>query len=340
VLPVRVESPALPRARRQTLPRPLRLARLALLVAVAATTFAVSSGLAGHGGEAVAAPAPIGRLVPALTSPFASPAALLADRVDHGAPALGVLAPPPLPTPVTIATDRAGSSIARITYPSAALGWRDSFLVYLPPGYRSSTSRYPVLYLLHGDRQGASSFLHLGLAQTLDRLIAAHTIRPLIAVMLQAGGLPNNWRDAGDRRYNAYVGEVTRMTDRVLRTIPDRAARGIAGYSMGGFGAMNVALTNLHEYSVVESWEGYFDNLSARLVADRPLLARMPLRAFVYGGSQDTVASPSENAPWAAALRSAGAQAESAVYPGGHAFAPLRQHLAAALTFAGRALRS
>ena len=161
--------------------------------------------------------------------------------------------------------------------------------------------------------------------------------------MLQAGGLPNDWRNSavpGGPRYNAYVGEVQQLTDRALRTIPSRASRAIAGYSMGGFGAMNVALAQLRNYSVVESWEGFFNNLSGELAADRPLLHRLPLHVFVYGGLSDTVVDSSENAPWAAALRAAGADAASALYPGNHSFTPLEAHLAQMLRFAGRALQS
>ena len=100
----------------------------------------------------------------ALTNPFAGAATVDADAVANAAPAIGELAPP-LPEPVPIATEPAGSTIASITYPSAALGWRDRFLVYLPPGYyASATRRYPVIYLLHGDDQPASSFLRLGVA--------------------------------------------------------------------------------------------------------------------------------------------------------------------------------
>jgi S-formylglutathione hydrolase FrmB len=321
-----------PRAPARRLARPLRLARLALLVAVAAGTFVVSSGLARSGSAATTAVVPV-RLDFALTSPFASPAELLADTVAHATPALGVL-PVALPAPVTISTDDAGSSIASITYPSAALGWRDRYLVYLPPGYRANaTRRYPVLYLLHGEDQPGASFLRLGLAPTLDRLIAKHQIQPLIAVMLQGAGSPQNWLNTSGPHYYSYVSEVQRLTDRVLRTIPTRAARGIAGYSMGGFGAMNVALEQLRNYSLVESWEGQF-------AADRPLLRHLPLRAFVWGGAQDTVVNTALDAPWAAAMRAAGAKARSAVYPGAHAFAPIERHLAQMLSFAARALRA
>jgi S-formylglutathione hydrolase FrmB len=308
------------------------------LLALAAGTFVVSSGLELSGAGASGPLVPV-RLDVALTSPFTPPATLLADAVTHATPAFDVLAPA-LPAPVTISSDSAGSQVASISYPSAALGWRDRYLVYLPPGYHASGARrYPVIYLLHGEDQPASSFLRLGLQPTLDRLIATHQIRPLIAVMLQASGSPQNWLNTAGPRYYSYVSEVQRLTDRVLRTIPTRSARAIAGYSMGGFGAMNVALAQLPSYSVVESWEGQFANLSGELRADRPLLAHLPLKAFVWGGAQDTVVNTSLDAPWAAAMRAAGAQAQSAVYPGAHAFAPITRHLAAMLTFAGRALQ-
>ena len=350
-LPQRIEPPAvrLPRERSQTLPRPLRLARLVVLIAVAAATLVLGSGLArSHPSTATTTLAPAQLAFGSITQPFAVPAPR-ATRTVVVAPPVPPPVPPaaPLPEPVTVSSDAIGSSIASITYASRALGWRDQYLVYLPPGYRAKgTRRYPVLYLLHGANEPASSFLRLGLQPTLDRLIRSHAIAPLIAVMLQGAPLTNNWRNtygtAGrtEPQYNAYIGEVQQLTDRVLPTIPDRGSRGIAGYSMGGFGAMNVALTQLGSYSVVESWEGFFNNLSGQLAADRPLLARMPLHAFVYGGRSDRVAGTSQNALWAAALRSAGAEAQSARYPGGHTFTPREQHLAQMLSYAGRALRS
>ena len=351
VVPLRIPAPALPlpaRARQRPLPRPLRLARLVALLAVGTGTFLLSSNAVHRGAAPVTAPAPGtapvtlgGPLGEAFAAPFAAARGATAApaALAHSGPAFDVLAPPPVP--VTVATDRAGSTIAKISFHSQALGWTDTYLVYLPPGYRTDRHRrYPALYLLHGDTQQASSFLRLGVVRTLDGLILRHAIAPMIAVMLQASGLPDNWRNGSGPQYKTYVGEVQRITDRVLRTIPSRASRAIAGYSMGGFGAMNVALAQLSDYSVVESWEGFFNNLSRELAADRRLLTRLPLRAFVWGGRQDRIASSAEDAPWAAALRAAGAQARSAVYPGGHDFATLERHLTEMLTFAGRALRS
>jgi S-formylglutathione hydrolase FrmB len=339
-LPLRLEAPAVPvrlRVERpRPLPRPLRLARLVMLLAVAGATFALSSHLLAPAAVGPAATVGPSRFDETLTSPIAgSRVASSAAVATEGLPA------PPLPRPVTVSVDATGSTIASISFDSAALGHADRFLVYLPPGYAASSARrYPVLYLLHGYEQPASSFLTLGLQPTLDRLISSHTIAPMIAVMLQGANSPEGWLDIGRARFYDYVGEVQRLSDRVLRTVPDRAARGIAGYSMGGFGAMNVALRQLRRYSLVESWEGDFANLSGELRADRPLLRRLPLRAFVWGGAQDSVVDTAADAPWAAALRAAGARAQSAVYPGAHAFAPIERHLRAMLIFAGRSLRA
>lgn len=334
--------------RRGTLPRPLRLARLVLLLAVAGATFVVSRTVLARPLLRLAVAVAPPRFADGLRNPFASSRGGLAGAAQAGAqpgtfagaPTIA-LPPPPLSDPVTVSADAAGSRIASITFYSVALGRSDSYLVYLPPGYAArSAHRYPVLYLLHGDRQPANSFLRLGLQPTLDRLIGSHAIRPMIAVMLQGAGAPADWRNTAGAGYYNYIGEAQRLTDRVLATIPARSARAIAGYSMGGFGAMNVALTQLRRYSVVESWEGQFANLQSELNADRRLLKQLPLHAFVWGGAQDTVVAGSLNAPWAAAMRAAGADARSAVYPGAHAFAPIERHLWAMLSFAGRALRS
>jgi S-formylglutathione hydrolase FrmB len=109
---------------------------------------------------------------------------------------------------------------------------------------------------------------------------------------------------------------------------------------MGGYGSMNVALSHPERFSTVESWLGFFNGLEGRLRADRSYLARHPLHAFVYGGESDDIANPAEDAPFAAALRTAGADARSAVYPGGHSLETVHAHLASQLVFAGRALAS
>jgi S-formylglutathione hydrolase FrmB len=244
----------------------------------------------------------------------------------------------PLPAVRLVSRDAAGSSIDSSSYASAALHGEGSFLVYLPPDYASSTARYPVIYLLHGDDQTDESFLQIGLQSTLDRLIAQHAIPPTIAVMIQGGPGTNNWLNHTTARYETYVLEVQRLIDRMLPTSPTRGGRAIAGYSMGGYGAMHLALNHPQTFSAVESWLGFFNGLGGQLQADRSTISHLGLRAYVYGAASDDIANPSENAPFAAALRAAGADAHSAVYPGEHDFETLEAHLEHMLEFAARGL--
>ncbi len=249
----------------------------------------------------------------------------------------------PLPALHLLGADHAGSTIAHASYRSVALHHTGSFYVYLPPGLRAASrstragARYPVLYLLHGNSQAATAFLQIGLQGELDTLIARHAIPPLIAVMIQGGGGANNWRNLGDLYYESYVLEVQEMVDRMLPTLAGRGGRAIAGLSMGGYGAMELALNNPYRFGVVESWLGFFNGLEAQLRIDHHAIATLGLHAFLYGGAEDKIANPAEDAPFAAQLRAQGADAHSAVYPGEHNLETVHAHLPAMLTFAGRA---
>lgn len=248
----------------------------------------------------------------------------------------GAAALPPLQR---LGEDAAGSWLDKASFHSAQLGARGAFLVYLPPGYEAgSTLRYPVLYLLHGRDGHASAFVEVGIQHALDHLIGRGAIAPLIAVMIQDAPSLQNWRDVGHRHSASYVVEVQQLVDRMLRTIPARGARAIAGSSMGGYGAMHVALANPYTFSVVESWLGFFDGLQGELRAAAPVISRLGLHAFLYGAEADPVAVPEEDPVFAAQLSAAGAEAEGVVYPGGHSLEKVKEHLATGLLYAGRSL--
>ena len=309
---------SLPARRRTGLWR-LALLLLASLVAALAT------------GVAVQGPGPLERLL-GLEGHTGAVAARFAS--------VPAPAPPRLPTLVPQSTDAAGSSIDSAEYHSAALGRNGLFYVYLPAGFNATTARYPVIYMLPGNSQPAEAFLQIGLQGALDELISHHTIPPMIAVMIHGGPGANNWHNEGRVGYENYVLEVQQLVDRMLPTIPERNARAIAGDSMGGYGAMNIALGNPFRFGVVESWIAFFNGLSGELRADRGVIHRLGLRAFVYGAENDKIADPGEDAPFAESLRANGAIAHSAIYPGEHSLQTVEAHLAAQLTYAGRALAS
>jgi enterochelin esterase-like enzyme len=287
----------------------------------------------------------------AVTAALGGPARveqLIAPRPGGLAPASAAQAytPPlpvaPSPPPVInlaalrpYSHDAAGSSVEAASFTSAALGGATgSFYVYLPAAAGRPGARFPVLYLLHGRNQSAGAFLELGLQEQLDALIARRQVPPLIVVMIQGGEGPIEWQGEWAR----YVLEVQGLVDRQLPTIDARDARAIAGASMGGYGAVHIALTYPERFGVVESWLGRFNGLDGPLRQDRGVIRRLGLHAFLYGGASDRTVNPAENAPFAAALRAAGADAQAAVYPGDHSMQTLSAHLGGMLRFAGRSL--
>lgn len=133
---------------------------------------------------------------------------------------------------------------------SDALGdWIEAAL-YLPAGYDDTTRRYPVLYLLHGRGDDLTAWQQV--EGDLDGLIAAGRIPPVIAVMPDApwsdcAGYYVDSRYAGDDRHpagapveTAFAVDLVGHVDRAYRTIAGRDARALAGYSMGGAGALRL----------------------------------------------------------------------------------------------------
>ena len=125
----------------------------------------------------------------------------------------------------------------------------------------------------------------------------------------------------------------------MLPTVAERGARAIAGDSMGGFGAMNVALGHPQRFAVVESWLGFFNGLSVELQAARPVIQREGLQRIRLRRRVRHIANPSEDAPFAAAAaRRRRLRARGAVYAGEHDMQTLHAHLPHMLLFAGSAL--
>ncbi|MBP8257715.1 MAG: esterase family protein, partial [Opitutaceae bacterium] len=149
----------------------------------------------------------------------------------------------------------ADSTLTAHSVVSRVLGHDIDYLVFLPPDYVAGGSvRYPVLYLLHGrgDKMEAWSAVR----SDLEHLIVAGRIPPVIAVMpdasssLRAGYyVDSSFRGkgrlpAGEAVEQAFVGDLVSHVDATLPTRADRISRFIAGYSMGGYGAMRYALAH------------------------------------------------------------------------------------------------
>jgi S-formylglutathione hydrolase len=124
------------------------------------------------------------------------------------------------------------------------------FAVYLPPSYRQGRKHYPVIYLLHGfsstykmwtdDPQAGN------VPAIMDRLISEGRVREMIIVMVDGwnklgGSFYTNSITAGN--WEDYVTfELVAYIDAKYRTQARSSSRGIAGHSMGGYGAVKLAM--------------------------------------------------------------------------------------------------
>lgn len=169
-----------------------------------------------------------------------------------------------------------------------SLGINKALTVYLPPSYATNRSqRYPVLYYLHGLGGNERNWVDNGhLDRTLDSLIAAGQPEAIVVMPDGDDSWYTTWAAlpdlAGCRadstrkereatycvpwpHYDDYIAfDVVQHVDRHYRTKADRAHRGIAGLSMGGYGAITIALTYPNEFAAAASHSGV---LSPRLLA-------------------------------------------------------------------------
>jgi pimeloyl-ACP methyl ester carboxylesterase len=123
--------------------------------------------------------------------------------------------------------------------------------IYLPPSYKThSHRRYPVLYLLHGYMDedsnwfGAKHFF-VDAPAAIDKALAGGA-REMIVVMPDAhtaylGSMYSSSVVTGD--WETFITrDLVSYIDSHYRTIPDRMSRGLAGHSMGGYGAVRLGM--------------------------------------------------------------------------------------------------
>jgi enterochelin esterase family protein len=146
-------------------------------------------------------------------------------------------------------------AVAAITYYSTALKRFRRMHVYTPPGYETSTERYPVFYLLHGAMDCDDSWWTVGRAGfILDNLIAAGKAKPMIVVMPAGHTGPFSFnpgapRPPVDEFHADFKGDVVPYVERTYRVLTDRQSRAIAGLSMGGAQTLGIAIPDLGQYA-------------------------------------------------------------------------------------------
>jgi enterochelin esterase-like enzyme len=258
------------------------------------------------------------------------------------------------PRPAPIAAP-AGTPL-RVYFFSRSLRRPESYLVYLPAGYRRAARarrRFPVMYILHGHPGDAAKVLQVGAAgHDLDALLSRHRVRPMLLVMPEGANVDTEWANATAGPWEGFVLDVVRDVDHRFATLADRRHRVIAGLSEGAYGALNVALHHLAVFGNVQVWSGYFVQtgpqafvgasrglLAANSPADyvlglAPTIHRLGLNAFLYGGLSDRRSL--KLLPFVDELKAAGASVRWALYPGLHNWSLWRLQLPHMLEVANR----
>lgn len=224
------------------------------------------------------------------------------SRAAAGALAIAAAAPSPAAAQQALPAGR----VVIDTLWSQALGARKSLVVYLPPSYATNPARrYPVAYYLHGAGGDETNWTRLGrIAQAMDSLIAAGQPEIVIAmpdgdpwsfytthnILLDFAGcrrvmLPDTASAATAARdcvawshYDDYVAfDVVRHVDSQYRTLAARERRAIAGLSMGGYGAVTLALRYPAVFSAAASHSGVLSPLEfSPAPFEQKQLARSP----------------------------------------------------------------
>lgn len=127
-----------------------------------------------------------------------------------------------------------------------------NYSVVLPDNYSTTKQRYPVLYMLHGLGDNASSWLEYGsVAQQSKQMVRTGEIQPMILIMPQ--GFSDYYSNfySGDYNYQTmFVTELVPLIDSLYRTIANAQNRAVTGYSMGGFGALMLPINHPDLFSV------------------------------------------------------------------------------------------
>ena len=156
---------------------------------------------------------------------------------------------------ITLNAHAQSASVATVQFQSKLVNATLPYNVILPRVYRtSSTTRYPVIYLLHGFGGHYTDW-------ATRTKVADYAARYRLIVVMPEGN--NSWYiDSGgvaSDKYESYIlQELIPDVDKRYHTIQARYGRAIAGLSMGGYGAIKFGLKYPDRFVFAASMSGAF----------------------------------------------------------------------------------
>ena len=260
-----------------------------------------------------------------------------------------------------------GSRVEYKTFRSNILARDIPYGLYLPPSYEENVQNYPVVFFLHGANENEKRWSTRGRTDLmLDKMIADGDIGEfIVAIPFGENSFYTN-SISGERWEDMVIEEFIPMIEADNRVLGTRDGRAISGVSMGGYGALKIAMKNPDLFSSVTAHSAMLlDELENSTI--RPQLQQLYLSLFddIFGVSQ-SMASWNENNPLGIAqevgslngmkiyfdcgtedqygfyagaeqlhdiLDARGIDHEFHLYPGRHGWDYAREHTAASLRF-------
>ena len=254
---------------------------------------------------------------------------------------------------------------------SEFLGCEVPYSVVLPEKYFSEPTRsYPVLYMFHCIGGDASTGIeYCDITHTLDSLVRAKEVEPMIVVMPDV--FLSYCSDTFDGEFPYETMLLEELIPEVEKTWRTDCKRATIGFSMGGFGAMSVALRHPALFCATaglspsvrtdaqyaeepqEGWESqwgrifgglgmtgedrittyYKERCPLHLLEDLPAETLSGMGIFIATGNREGGSLAESNEALHLAMLSRGIPHVFSVSDGGHDFAFWREHLPDALRF-------
>jgi S-formylglutathione hydrolase FrmB len=257
---------------------------------------------------------------------------------------------------------------------SKILGHPVSYCVILPPSYDTEKARrYPILYLLHGLGDNEQMLIHSGGFNLVQDLWERRQLGEFLIVTPDGGSsFYINSRDGRLRYEDFFLREFLPQIEKRYRAQSGRASRGIAGISMGGYGALHLGFRHPELFASVGAHSAaLLEKLPTVAISDSRQTARSRILGNVFGspldpvfwkqndplaiahtanlsalriyfdcGSEDDFGFEDGAAALDKVLSSRHIPHEFHLYPGGHNWVYVAEHLPALLQFHFRAFES
>jgi enterochelin esterase-like enzyme len=238
--------------------------------------------------------------------------------------------------PPTVNEIGTGMTFRLESFNSESMGEVREYGLILPPDYnKNPQKRYPVIFLLHGGHDDARAWYDkIGIVPVLHDLYKSGKLPPSIVITPDGndkrGSSPlfdPDYYDGPNGNVGKLIGsELPSLVRSRYRTLIGPQFWAMGGLSSGGWGALNIGLRHLDNFSIFFSQIGYFtdssgpENSPQSFISQIPTAQRSKLRIYIDAGLNDLTGSQMLNSTrqFHETLKQLGVRHVFYTYPGGH----------------------